>query len=137
MRLHVPLVVCLATFALPGQERFQAGELKGFTKSPTEHILERLDAGVVVRRLEGRVGSKEQDKPLEGVLVEIRGPGQADKFRSALSDQNGRFRIGGVRDGDYTIKLTLNGFRSVTGTISVRGSYKESRPFRVEMLLGV
>lgn len=138
MSLRTVLTLLLAgLFAAPAQERFTAGELKGFTKSPTEHLIERLEKGVILRRVEGSVGSKEQDKPLEGVLIEIRGPGEAEKFRSTVSDRLGRFRFSQVPDGDYTIKATLNGFRSVVGTISVRGSIKDSKPLRVEMLLGV
>lgn len=134
MRLCIPFLLLLAAF---GQERFSTGELRGFTKSPTEHVIERLEKGAIVRRLEGSVGSKELDKPLEGVLIEIRGPGEAEKFRSTVSDRLGRFRFGRVADGDYKVKATLNGFRSVVGTISVRGSIKESKPLRIEMLLGV
>src|SRR5450631_1474271 len=33
------------------QERFESGELKGFTKSPTEHIINYLDQAVTVSRV--------------------------------------------------------------------------------------
>jgi hypothetical protein len=138
MKLRLGLVVFVAAaFAFRGQERFAAGELKGFTKSPTEHVIERLGDAPVMRAVEGSVGSKSLDKPLEGVLIEIRGPGAAETLRSALSDRRGRFRFRRVPDGDYTIKATRNGFRSVVGSISVRRSAKEHKRLRIEMLHGV
>ena len=56
------------------------------------------------------------------------------------SNQQGRFRFGRMPDGAYTIKLTMNGFRSVVGTIAVQRSLKSSEagePFRIYMLPGV
>src|SRR5215469_2473252 len=106
--------------------RFKTGELKGFIKSPMEHIIERLEKIPTLQKVEGFVGSKELDQPLEGVLIEIRGPGETETVRMAKSNQQGRFRFGRVPDGAYTIKLTLNGFRSVVGAIAVQRSLKSS-----------
>ncbi len=136
LRMGLTLFIA-AAFLSQGQERFTAGELKGFTKSPTEHIIEKLEETLVVRLVEGSVGSKSLDKPLEGVLIEIRGPGATETFRSARSDRRGRFRFRQIPDGDYTIKATMNGFRSVVGAISVRRSAKEHKRLRIDMLHGV
>jgi hypothetical protein len=127
-------------FVAFGQERIKTGELKGFIKSPTEHIIERLEKVPTLQNVEGFVGSKELDQPLEGVVIEIRGPGEAETVRAAKSNQQGRFRFGRVPDGAYTIKLTLNGFRSVVGTVAVQRSVKTSEAreaFRIYMLSGV
>lgn len=138
MTLRIGLILFIAAaFTSQGQERFTAGELKGFTKSPTEHIIEKLGETPVMRIVEGNVGSKSLDKPLEGVLIEIRGPGETVTLRSALSDRRGRFRFQRVPDGVYTIKATLNGFRSVVGAVSVQRSAKENKSLRIEMLHGV
>lgn len=141
MRLWIPCALFVAVFfAALGQERFKTGELKGFTKSPTEHIIERLEKIPTLRKVEGFVGSKELDQPLGGVLIEIRGPGETESFKTTKSNQQGRFRFGRMPDGVYTIKLTLNGFRSVVGDISVQRSLKSSKAsklFRIEMLPGV
>jgi len=129
-----------AFFSAQAQERFGAGELKGFTKLPAEHIIERLKEISVMRRVEGFVGSKELDRPLEGVLIEIRGPGKSERFSTTKSNHQGRFQFGRTPNGVYTVKLTLRGFRSVVGTISVESSLKVSQasePFRIEMLPGV
>ena len=80
--------------------------------------------------------SNAPNKPLEGVLIEIRGPGVSGKIRSTVSNRQGRFRLGRVPDGDYTIKVALNGFRSVIGTISVRRFAEESKPLHIDMLHG-
>ena len=119
------------------QERFESGELKGFVKSPTEHIIERLGAPVTASNVDGTVQSKELDKPLGGALVEIRGPSPTEKIISRVTNSHGRFRFGRVREGQYTIKVTLNGFRSVVGTITVRRSVKAPNSLRIQMLHGV
>jgi hypothetical protein len=141
MRPWIRCALLVSTFFVAlGQERFKTGELKGFIKSPTEHIIERLEKIPTLQKLEGFVGSKELDQPLEGVLIEIRGPGEPETVRMAKSNQKGRFRFGRIADGAYTIKLTLNGFRSVVGAIAVQRSLKSSEagePFRIYMLSGV
>jgi hypothetical protein len=129
-------LLCVVTVAC-AQQRFETGEMKGFTKSPTEHIVERLDDQVPVRRVEGIVTSKSLSKPLAGVLVEIRGPGANEKVTSAVTDRNGRFKFRQLPEGDYAIKITSNGFRSVFGRVSVQPSAKQSRPLRIELLHGV
>jgi len=83
------------------------------------------------------VHSEALKKPLEGVLVEIRGPGTTEKIKRAVSNRQGRFRFGRISDGEYTVKVTLNGFRSVVGSVSVRRSVKECKPLRIELLHGV
>ncbi len=136
LRMGLTLFIT-AVFPFQGQERFTAGDLKGFTKSPTEHIIEKLEATPVMRIVEGTVGSKSLDKPLEGVLIEIRGPGATETLRSAVSDRRGRFRFRPLPDGEYKMKATLNGFRSVVGAVSVRRSAKEHKRLRIDMLHGV
>ena len=139
MRLWIRCALFVTVFfSAVGQERFRSGELKGFTKSPTEHIIERLEKIPTLQKVEGFVGSKELDRPLEGVLIEIRGPDETLKV--ARSNRQGRFRFARMSDGAYTIKLTLKGFRSVVGTIAVQRSLKSSEagePFRIYMLPGV
>ena len=138
MRLWIRCALFVTVFcAAVGQERFRSGKLKGFTKSPTEHIIEPLEKSPTLRKVEGFVGSKELDRPLEGVLIEIRGPGETETLKVTKSNQQGRFRFERMSDGAYTIKLTLNGFRSVVGTIAVQRSLKSSEPFRIDMLPGV
>ena len=129
-------LLCVITVAW-AQQRFETGEMKGFTKSPTEHIIERLDDQEPVRGIAGTVTSKSSSKPLAGVLIEIRGPGANDKVTSATTDRNGRFKFRKLPEGDYAIKMTLNGSRSVFGRLSVRPSAKQSRPLRIELLHGV
>jgi hypothetical protein len=136
MQMHASGLLCSLLLAL-SQERFETGELKGFTKSPTEHIIERLSEHPTVRTIEGVVTTENSAEPLVGVLVEIRGPGDFGSLRRTLSDRSGRFKFKSVKDGDYTIKLTRDGFRSVVGEVSVRRSAKVAKPFRVQMLTGV
>jgi len=63
-----------------------------------------------------------QDRPQEAlpnVLFEIRGPDATTRITQATTDAQGRFRIRNVKAGSYKFKTTLNGFKSVFGTIVV------------------
>ncbi|MBI5085834.1 MAG: carboxypeptidase regulatory-like domain-containing protein [Acidobacteria bacterium] len=138
MRPRILSVLLLAaSHGALAQGRFETGELRGFTKPPTGHIIERLGETPTIRSVGGSVHSEVLRKPLEGVLVEIRGPGATGKIKRTLTNRQGRFRFGRVPDGEYTIKVTLNGFRSVVGTVSVRRSIKETKPLRFNLLHGV
>ena len=63
--------VTIAAFA---QERFQTGELQGFTKSPTEHVINRSEKPIIARRAVGVVVSKTDSQPLSNAVFEVRGP---------------------------------------------------------------
>ncbi len=137
MRTRIVPLLCICCLQLLPQERFDSGEMKGFTKSPTEHIIERLHEQAPLRAIEGVIVSKSLAKPMSGVLIEIRGPSPSENIRSVVSDRNGQFKFKNLPKGDYAIKITSNGFRSVFGKVSVQPSAKRSKPLRIEMLHGV
>src|SRR5438067_1807437 len=51
---------------------------------------------------------------LPGVMVEARSPAFIEQLRSAVTDENGRYRIVDLRPGTYTVTFALPGFATVT-----------------------
>src|SRR5688572_22439031 len=50
---------------------------------------------------------------LPGVAIEASSPVLIEKVRSVVSDEEGRYRITGLRPGAYTVTFSLSGFRTV------------------------
>src|SRR6059036_992643 len=50
---------------------------------------------------------------LPGVMVEAASPALIEKIRTAVSDEAGRYRIGELRPGAYTVTFTLPGFSTL------------------------
>src|SRR5687768_2320312 len=51
---------------------------------------------------------------MPGVTVEASSPALIEKVRSAVTDENGVYRIIDLRPGTYTLTYTLPGFNTVT-----------------------
>jgi hypothetical protein len=114
------------------QERFETGWLKGFTISPTEHIIDEPDKPFAVRAVRGVVldpSGAEMDR----VVVEIRD--QAGRIRGTKTNHKGAFKLGGVSEGTYKFKVTMTGFRSVVGDIVV--SKKANKPDQMKIVMKV
>jgi len=119
------------------QERFQSGEFKGFSKSPTEHIISRIDEPITVSSVHGSVVFKGKDDALKRVVLEIRGPGSSERIRAAKSGDDGRFNIPRVPEGTYVFKATKDGFQSVVGSLIVSKKADHQKRIKIEMPLGV
>jgi len=112
--------------------------VEGFTRSPTEHIINEVDQPFVVQQVKGIVTCPPRSgDPLPNALFEIRGPGDNRTIRHAVTDEKGRFRIRHVPWGQYRFKATYNGNQSVVGTIIVCGRAQERDEIRIEMRVGV
>lgn len=143
MRATLALVYVLfcPTSAL-SQERFGrdefSGELRGFAKSGTEHIIDRWPEVITVAAVNGQIRAATNDEPLANVLFEIRGPGDSERVVGTKSNRDGAFRLK-VRSGEYVFKVTLNGFQSVVGRLRVvpRGKAEGMGTIRITMNLGV
>jgi carboxypeptidase family protein len=131
----VSLVFALAGL---GQERFgdENPRLKGFAKSPTEHILNEHPHTIVVRSVVGRITAAALNEGVPNAVVEIKREG-SDKVRGAIADGNGRFRIKGIADGKYIFKVTRDGFQSVYGTLQVSRRASRNSGFSIELKQGV
>src|SRR5215472_10162087 len=114
MRLQLaPATAALAiTFGVlcPAQERFETGWLKGFTKSPTEHIIDQPDKPFTVRAVSGVILDP-SGAEMDGAVVEIRD--ETGRVRGTKTNGKGRFKLGRIPSGTYKFKVTMNGFQSV------------------------
>jgi hypothetical protein len=114
------------------------GPTGDFSKSPTEHIITRIEQPFVVRSVNGFINREQGNEgPLTGVLFEIQGPDDEAKIRQATTDERGRFRMGRVPLGSYKFKATLSGFQSVMGTIVVSKEAPQKGEVKIEMRVGV
>ena len=130
------ILVWVFTFAIATAQETATGE---FTKSPTEHIINKIDEPFVVRSVKGIISRQTgaTPEPLPNVLFEIKGPETDQRIRRARTNENGRFKIGHVPDGRYQFKATLNGFQSVMGTITVSGKAAKTGEIKIAMPMGV
>lgn len=128
-------VVVLSVVAI-AQEKATVGD---FTKSPTEHIINRIEQPFVVRSVKGIISRQTggPTEPLVNVLFEIQGPGADRKIRRVTTDDMGHFKIGRVPAGTYRFKATLNGFQSVMGTITVSKEAPNADEIKIAMSIGV
>ena len=127
------LTVTLAPFC-PAQERFETGWLKGFMKSPTEHIIDEPGKPFTLRAVRGVVLDP-SGAEMDGVVVEIRD--EAGRIRGTKSDRNGTFKLSGVPKGTYKFKVTLNGFQSVVGDIIISKKANKTDQMKIAMKVGV
>ena len=137
MKILVLLLLLLAP-SVRAQDRFTSGEFKGFTKSPTEGEIVRLDEPVTLRRMTGTVvRSVGDESPLEGRLVEVRALNGSEVIGAAKTDSQGRFHIDGIHPGTYVFKVTTLGFQSVVGTVVISEKARKSNVLALRQKPGV
>lgn len=125
------LFLCMLCSA---QERFESGDLRGFTKSPTEHIIDERERPFKVAAAKGVILDA-SGVGLGGVLIEVQD--KAGRIRGAKTDANGRFELRGLLNGSYKFKVTLNGFQSVVGEIIVSRKAQRGEKVTITMKFGV
>ncbi|MBZ5665450.1 MAG: carboxypeptidase-like regulatory domain-containing protein [Acidobacteriia bacterium] len=111
--------------------------IEDFTRSPSEHVINRIEAPFVVRSIRGLTTSTGVREPFPGVLFELQGPVPNRAIRKAIADRNGRFTIKHVQPGTYHFKATADGWQSVIGTITVSDKADKRNEIRLDMRLGV
>lgn len=136
MRKLVLTFTLVLAIPLAAQERFASGDLKGFTRSPIEHIVVTLSEPFEVATVEGTI-LMEDASPLGDVLFEIRGPGSSERIRASSTDAKGKFKVKKVPEGTYMFKATKSGFQSVTGTLVVSRSNNGRKAIKIRMPVGV
>ncbi len=131
------LLLCVFAIAIAGASQ-EREKYAGFTKSPTEHIINELKQPFEVKFVRGVVRRKEgEQEPLQNVLIEIKGLGDHDKIRRAKTDEHGQFKLNYVPAGTYKFKATLGGFQSVVGTIILSSKAPKNSGIKITMLIGV
>jgi hypothetical protein len=131
--VSIALALVLGTFC-PAQERFESGWLKGFTKSPTEHIINEMDGPFRVLVVRGVVLDP-SGAEMDGVVVEIQDA--TGQIRGTKTGPKGTFKLGGVPNGTYRFKVTMNGFQSVVGQIVVSKKANKDEKVKIVMKVGV
>jgi hypothetical protein len=138
MRLRYALTVVGLFVTLAGncraQERFESGCLKGFTKSPTEHIIDEPDKPFTVRTAKGIVLDP-SGAEMDGVIVELRN--EKGEIRGTKTNRRGALKLGGVPEGTYKLKVTMNGFQSLVGDIVVSKKAKDADLAKIVMKVGL
>lgn len=109
-------------------------DLQGFTRSSTEHIINKLDQQLVVRSVRGCITMGFDKSELPDALIELRD--SKGRIRSATTNENGQFKLR-VPDGHYDFKLTKDGFQSIVGKIEVTTKAPKSARIDLNMKLGV
>jgi hypothetical protein len=115
------------------QDRIESGDLKGFTRSPTEHIINRLYDAFTVREGKGAAFISDGFKsPTVGMLLELRGPGESGSILSTATKSDGKFCLRHINPGKYLFKATMPGFQSAIGTIIVSPKAKAVQVITIE-----
>jgi hypothetical protein len=71
---------------------------------------------------------------MPGVTVEAASPVLIEKVKSAISDENGQYRIVDLRPGRYTLTFTLPGFNTVTREVDLEGNFTAT--INIELAVG-
>jgi hypothetical protein len=127
------MVLATACFA---QDRFKSGQLAGFTISPTEHIINTFDSELTVREMKGTIALETNGNPLNGALVEIRGPGDRKTVLAGTTSSSGEFLIRNVPAGEYVFKITMGGYQSLMGQLIVDQRTQHPKPIHFQLKPG-
>jgi hypothetical protein len=131
------LFLLLSSPVIWGQTRYQSGEFKGFTKWQWETLIIYHEKPFVVRQVDGTVYIEEDDtNPLDGVFIELRGPGRSRKIRSVRTDTDGKFRLSKTPPGRYMFKAATKGFNTIVGIIIVSPEAAPDQVINLHMSLG-
>jgi hypothetical protein len=93
---------------------------KGFTILPEEQFVEKVETPFNVPTVRGAIFHGEYHDevvPMEGVLIEVRGPDSNEKIWRTVTDEKGNFKIDGLPFGEYAFKTSFHGFQPVIGLI--------------------
>src|SRR2546428_12018615 len=83
---------------------------------PAAGYAQDTDIAGVVRDATGAV--------LPGVAVEVASPALIERVRTAVTDDQGQYKVIDLRPGTYTVTFTLPGFATVKrGDIQLRGGF--------------
>jgi hypothetical protein len=131
------MMVLAALSLLLTTQSYNPADWADFKKLPTEHQIVVLDAPFHVRSVKGIVLLKNSpEQPLKNVLVEIQGPGTIKKIRRATTNEKGEFKIPHAPWGNYKFKTTLDGYKSVVGTINVSKDANPNTPITIGLWVG-
>jgi len=113
--------------------------MQGFTEAQDEHIVNQIIEPFIVRNIKGKINNVTGEGWFKDhlVLFEIRGIKKDTKVRGVFADEDGVFKMEGVKEGRYCFKATVNGWQSVMGIIIVGEKADPTSSIVFEMRLGV
>lgn len=138
MGIHMA-VLLVSSMLVMGQERFgsESERLRGFTKSPTEHIMNEHPAVISVRTMKGRITEAASKTGVPAAVVEVRKTDPREKVQGTKSDANGHFQLRRLKEGEYVFKVTRDGFQSVFGRVRISKNAPSRANFDIELKQGV
>jgi len=121
------------------QQRFgdEYRQLKGFTISPTEHMMIEYEGIPEVRSVRGRIVEASSGVGLPNAIFELRKEDPDDRVRGVSTKESGEFRLRSVREGIYVFKVTKDGFKSVFGKLKVSKKSPPSNMLIFKLYQGV
>ena len=127
-------LLCCLLFALPvasfSQGKYISGEFKGFTIN--EPVINKLEKDFTVAKIKGQVVFRDDDgAPMKDVLFELQGPGETQKIRSAITNEDGIFEIRNVAEGVFKFKASAVGYDAIAGKVIVSKSAKHPDHIRI------
>ena len=134
------LLQCACFTRQARQEEIRPGficGIEGFTLSSIEHIVDEINQKILVRTVEGKIISEGGPWPKEcQILFEIRKTHGPTETIEGYADNEGNFEIPEVPEGTYCFKVTVEGWRSVMGIITVDKKAPKNS-IRIVMRMGV
>jgi len=139
LELVLGAVLTVVPNSLPGQARFgdENRTFKGFTKSPTEHVMNEFEGVPELRSVRGRVMEASSGVGIPHAKFELRTENPDDVVRGVGTDRDGHFRMGSLPEGIYVFKVTRDGFQSVFGRLRVAKRAPPRNILKVELKHGV
>ncbi len=136
--LSVSLLFILG--ALFAQQRFGNefdGRFRGFTKSPTEHIMIEYEGCPEFRDVRGQVTEASSGIGIPNAIFELRSENPEERVKGVKTNSNGEFRMRSVDEGEYVFKVTMDGFQSVYGKLKVMKKASPGNVLRIQLHQGV
>ena len=110
------------------------GKLARIYPVSSEHIIDEREQPFVVRSINGFVLDP-SGAVMEDVIVEIRD--QQGRVRGAITNSRGRFKLTGVPQGRYKLKVTRDGFQSIVSDVVLSNDAPRKNKLALTMRIGV
>jgi hypothetical protein len=108
-------------------------------KNPASHyilllvfLLVGISAGAQNNRLNGIILDSETNQPLAGVNIVLRSLNDSTKVSGASTDLTGKFSVKNLNTGDYRLRASIIGYKTVYKVVRIEKGENEAGTFRLE-----